>query len=73
MGIWIWDDLGWFSFFSRLWGWETVIFQFAASTVNLPFPLLSAEQEAMNAHFMGCDAFENGDLLVTFPGCKEPL
>ncbi|OLQ11012.1 putative glucuronoxylan glucuronosyltransferase F8H [Symbiodinium microadriaticum] len=28
---------------------------------------------AMNAHFMGCDAFQEGDLLVTFPGCKEPV
>ena len=27
VGIWAWDDLGWCSFFSRLWGWETVIFQ----------------------------------------------
>ncbi|CAL1157009.1 unnamed protein product [Cladocopium goreaui] len=28
--------------------------------------------DALNAHFMGCDAFEEGDLLVTFPGCKDP-
>ncbi|CAE7231530.1 unnamed protein product [Symbiodinium natans] len=28
--------------------------------------------DAMNAHFMGCDAFQDGDLLVTFPGCKDP-
>ena len=28
--------------------------------------------KALNAHFMGCDAFEEGDLLVTFPGCKAP-
>merc|ERR1719162_2584891 len=26
----------------------------------------------LNAHYMGCDGFEDGDLLVTFPGCKEP-
>lgn len=29
--------------------------------------------KALNAHFMGCDAFEEGDLLVTFPGCKVSL
>eukprot|EP00931_Biecheleriopsis_adriatica_P058515 TRINITY_DN34860_c0_g1_i1.p1 TRINITY_DN34860_c0_g1~~TRINITY_DN34860_c0_g1_i1.p1 ORF type:complete len:852 (-),score=180.07 TRINITY_DN34860_c0_g1_i1:107-2662(-) len=28
--------------------------------------------DALNAHYMGCDAFEEGDLLVTFPGCKDP-
>ncbi|CAJ1331030.1 unnamed protein product [Effrenium voratum] len=33
---------------------------------------LPAIYEALNAHFMGCDAFEDGDLLVTFPGCKDP-
>eukprot|EP00933_Yihiella_yeosuensis_P060477 TRINITY_DN63239_c0_g1_i1.p1 TRINITY_DN63239_c0_g1~~TRINITY_DN63239_c0_g1_i1.p1 ORF type:complete len:862 (-),score=141.54 TRINITY_DN63239_c0_g1_i1:117-2702(-) len=27
--------------------------------------------DALNAHFMGCDGFEDGDLLVTFPGCKD--
>ena len=27
VGIWAWDDFCWFSFFSRLWGWRTVIFQ----------------------------------------------
>ena len=26
-GIVAWDDLGWLSFFFRLWGWGTVIFQ----------------------------------------------
>ena len=33
----------------------------------------AAKAQAMNAHFMGCDAFQEGDLLVTFPGCKEPV
>lgn len=33
---------------------------------------LSWNTEALNAHFMGCDAFQEGDLLVTFPGCKVP-
>jgi hypothetical protein len=28
--------------------------------------------DALNAHYMGCDGYEDGDLLVTFPGCKEP-
>merc|ERR1712187_420173 len=28
--------------------------------------------DALNAHYMGCDAYEDGDLLVTFPGCKDP-
>jgi len=28
--------------------------------------------DALNAHYMGCDGFEEGDLLVTFPGCKDP-
>ena len=27
VGIWAWDELGWFSFFSGLWGWRTVTFQ----------------------------------------------
>ena len=27
VGIWAWDDLCWASFFSRLWGWRTVMFQ----------------------------------------------
>lgn len=28
--------------------------------------------DALNAYFMGCDGFMDGDLLVTFPGCKDP-
>merc|ERR1712118_655926 len=28
--------------------------------------------DSLNAHFMRCDAYEDGDLLVTFPGCKDP-
>merc|ERR1719222_1750023 len=28
--------------------------------------------DSLNAHYMGCDGFEDGDLLVTFPGCKDP-
>lgn len=28
--------------------------------------------DALNAHHMGCDGYSDGDLLVTFPGCKEP-
>eukprot|EP00929_Paragymnodinium_shiwhaense_P118740 TRINITY_DN90657_c0_g1_i1.p1 TRINITY_DN90657_c0_g1~~TRINITY_DN90657_c0_g1_i1.p1 ORF type:complete len:890 (+),score=142.83 TRINITY_DN90657_c0_g1_i1:160-2829(+) len=28
--------------------------------------------DALNAHYMTCDAYEEGDLLVTFPGCKDP-
>lgn len=27
--------------------------------------------DALNAHYMGCDSYQDGDLLVTFPGCKE--
>eukprot|EP00927_Polykrikos_kofoidii_P012284 TRINITY_DN15288_c0_g1_i2.p1 TRINITY_DN15288_c0_g1~~TRINITY_DN15288_c0_g1_i2.p1 ORF type:complete len:859 (+),score=173.16 TRINITY_DN15288_c0_g1_i2:35-2611(+) len=27
--------------------------------------------DALNAHYMGCDAYAEGDLLVTFPGCKD--
>ena len=27
VGRWGWDDLCWFAFLSRLWGWRTVIFQ----------------------------------------------
>ena len=27
VGIWIWSDLWWVSFFLRFWGWEMVIFQ----------------------------------------------
>lgn len=27
--------------------------------------------DALNAFHMRCDAYEEGDLLVTFPGCKE--
>ena len=39
VGIWMWDVLGWFSFFYRLWGWRTVIFQlsgFCIPTLHLP-------------------------------------
>eukprot|EP00746_Dinoflagellata_sp_MGD_P138229 gnl/MRDRNA2_/MRDRNA2_71921_c0_seq1.p1 gnl/MRDRNA2_/MRDRNA2_71921_c0~~gnl/MRDRNA2_/MRDRNA2_71921_c0_seq1.p1 ORF type:complete len:1031 (-),score=175.29 gnl/MRDRNA2_/MRDRNA2_71921_c0_seq1:93-2975(-) len=28
--------------------------------------------DALNAFHMRCDAFQDGDLLVTFPGCKDP-
>jgi len=28
--------------------------------------------DALNAHYMGCDGYTEGDLLVTFPGCKDP-
>lgn len=28
--------------------------------------------DSLNAHYMGCDGYEDGDLLVTFPGCKDP-
>jgi len=28
--------------------------------------------DALNAHYMGCDGYHDGDLLVTFPGCKDP-
>merc|ERR1711953_992805 len=28
--------------------------------------------DALNAHHMRCDAYSDGDLLVTFPGCKDP-
>lgn len=28
--------------------------------------------DALNAYHMRCDAFQDGDLLVTFPGCKDP-
>ena len=34
VGIWIWDDLGWSSFFSRIWGRGEVIFQLSGFYCN---------------------------------------
>ena len=36
VGRWIWDELGWFSFFSKLWGWGTVIFQLSGFYCSNP-------------------------------------
>ena len=36
VGIWAWDDLGWMSFFSRLWGWRTVTFKNCLASTVLP-------------------------------------
>ena len=51
-------------------------FNIIASCVIFAYPLAKTGwgtlPKALNAHFMGCDAFEEGDLLVTFPGCKVP-
>ena len=29
--------------------------------------------DALNAYTMRCRAFHEGDLLVTFPSCKDPI
>ena len=35
VGIWAWDDSGWVSFFSRLWGWGQPYSNFLAFTVGV--------------------------------------
>jgi len=42
-----------------------------AHAVIIPQRELNA-YDALNAHYMGCDGYAEGDLLVTFPGCKDP-
>ena len=65
VGIWAWDDLCWFSFFSRLGGWRKVIFQVSiASTVS------SEEQDPDTFLFaaweLRCDP-QVGDLATEGP------